>query len=51
MTEAEQALADSRKAQERVEEIRQELTGHLADLRQVTDEFVREMTAPGPLTN
>ena len=46
MTEAEQAVADSQAAIERIEEIRRELAGHLADLRQVTDEFVRELTAP-----
>lgn len=50
MTEAEQAVADSQAAAERVEEIRRELMGHLADLRQAADEFVRELTAPAPTT-
>lgn len=45
MTEAEQALAAAEESKERVEEIRQELHGHLENLRQVTDEFVRELTA------
>lgn len=45
MTEAEQAVADSQAAIERVEEIRRELAGHLADLRQVADEL-RELTRP-----
>lgn len=45
MTEAEQALADAEASKERVEEIRRELAGHLADLRQVADEL-RELTRP-----
>ena len=45
MIEAEQALADSQAAIERVEEIRRELNGHLETLHQVADEL-RELTRP-----
>lgn len=49
MTEAERALADAEASKERVEQIRQELNGHLETLHQVADEL-RELTRPRVLT-